>query len=316
MMEEAGGASITDMLVRNGQRHSLYRRTSTRGSTDRTYVLTVARPPIVAEDLGISVSFSTTAPTIGARCRDIVLSLGAIQTPKVLMHSGVGDRAELAKFGIPVVQYLPGVGRNLQDHVSFGCTWEFSEPLAPRNSGSEATMYWKSRPELDAPDLLFCQVEFPVPSERTVARRTSARWTMFAGSHILASHRRLRSAESRSRPRRIAIDAMILFEPGRARRSGPALNSVARLATRRHSVLSFGAKPCRVIWRRRALPDDMRMQPSPTGTRAVPPRWVETRCRLWTDAHRVRCRRAARRRPRSSLRSRPKYSSSLRHHRE
>jgi choline dehydrogenase len=54
-----------------------------------------------------------------------VLSLGAINTPKVLMQSGVGDQAELDRFGIPLVEHLPGVGQNFQDHVALpGLIWE------------------------------------------------------------------------------------------------------------------------------------------------------------------------------------------------
>ncbi len=49
---------------------------------------------------------------------EVVLWLGAIHTPKVLMQSGIGDRAELQRFGIPVVQLLPGVGQNFQDHLA------------------------------------------------------------------------------------------------------------------------------------------------------------------------------------------------------
>jgi choline dehydrogenase len=40
---------------------------------------------------------------------EVVLSLGAIHTPKVLMQSGIGDRTELQRHGIPVVQHLPGL---------------------------------------------------------------------------------------------------------------------------------------------------------------------------------------------------------------
>ena len=47
---------------------------------------------------------------------EVILSLGAIQTPKVLMQSGLGDEVELQRLGIPVVQHLPGVGQNFQDH--------------------------------------------------------------------------------------------------------------------------------------------------------------------------------------------------------
>ncbi|MDC7790067.1 GMC family oxidoreductase N-terminal domain-containing protein, partial [Rhodoplanes sp. TEM] len=216
MMEQVGGAAITDMLVRNGRRHSLY-RAYVRPWLDRPN-LTVLTQALVRRvvfqgrrAVGVELVHNGTPMVIGART-GVVLSLGAIQTPKVLMHSGVGDRRELETFGIPVVQNLPGVGQNLQDHVSFGCTWELSEPLAPRNSGSEATMYWKSRPELDAPDLLFCQVEFPVPSERTAARGVPAHgWTMFAGLARPESRGRLR-LQSTDPAAPLAIDASFLSD--------------------------------------------------------------------------------------------------------
>ena len=144
---------------------------------------------------------------------EVVLSLGAIQTPKVLMHTGIGDETELTRNGISLVQHLPGVGQNLQDHVSFGCTWEYKEPIAPRNSGSEATLYWKSRPDLKAPDLLFCQVEFPVPSERTAARGVPEHgWSMFAGLAQPASRGRLRLRSSDPLAPLI-IDANMMSDP-------------------------------------------------------------------------------------------------------
>jgi choline dehydrogenase len=118
---------------------------------------------------------------IGA-ASEVVLCLGAVHTPKVLMQSGIGDEEELRRLSIPLVQHLPGVGRNLQDHVSFGCIWEYRTPLAPRNTGNEATLYWKSDPSLAAPDLLLCQAEFPVPSAETASLGVPQDgWTMFAG---------------------------------------------------------------------------------------------------------------------------------------
>ena len=50
------------------------------------------------------------------------------------MQSGVGERAELHGFGIPVVQHLPGVGQNYQDHPALGLIWESPLPLIPRNT--------------------------------------------------------------------------------------------------------------------------------------------------------------------------------------
>ncbi len=56
--------------------------------------------------------------TLRAR-RELILSAGALQSPQLLMLSGVGDARELAKFGIAPVHDLPGVGQNLQDHPDF-----------------------------------------------------------------------------------------------------------------------------------------------------------------------------------------------------
>ena len=45
------------------------------------------------------------------------MAAGALQTPQILMLSGVGPAADLAKLGIGVVHDLPGVGQNLHDHL-------------------------------------------------------------------------------------------------------------------------------------------------------------------------------------------------------
>jgi choline dehydrogenase len=80
---------------------------------------------------------------------EVVLSLGAIHTPKVLMQSGIGDEVELQRLGIPLVQHLSGVGQNFQDPSAIACIWEYQKPLAPRNNTGEATFFWKSDPSLD-----------------------------------------------------------------------------------------------------------------------------------------------------------------------
>jgi choline dehydrogenase-like flavoprotein len=59
----------------------------------------------------------------GQRCtaiaeREVILCGGAINSPQLLMLSGIGDPAELARHGIAVKAPLPGVGKNLQDHVA------------------------------------------------------------------------------------------------------------------------------------------------------------------------------------------------------
>src|SRR5260370_31541130 len=115
-----------------------------------------------------------------AAASEVVLSLGAIHTPKVLMQSGIGEQTELQRHGIPVVQHLPGVGQNLQDHPGFSSVWEHQQPLPPRNNGGEATVFWKSGPNLDTPDLPASQAEFPLASAAGAARvrMPEVRWTM------------------------------------------------------------------------------------------------------------------------------------------
>lgn len=217
MMEGAGGASISDILLRDGRRHSLFRAyVGPKVHQQNLTVLTNATVRRVSIESGraTGVEIERSGAVMTVKCRlEVILSLGAMHTPKVLMHSGVGDEAELSRFDIPVTQHLPGVGRNLQDHLSFGCIWELREPVAPRNSGSEATLYWKSRPELDSPDLLFCQVEFPVPSDRTASRGVPAHgWTMFAGLAQPESRGRVRlTGADPSTP--ITIDAGSLSQP-------------------------------------------------------------------------------------------------------
>lgn len=217
MMEGSGGAALSDMLVRNGRRQSLY-RSYVQPWTDRKN-LTVLTGTTVRRVLfqdrrasGVEVQRNGRVLTIGANA-EVIVSMGAINTPKLLMLSGIGDRAELNRFAIPVVQHLPGVGRNMQDHVSFGGVWEYADPIPPRNSGSEATLYWKSRPDLDAPDLLFCQVEFPVPSERTASRGVPEHgWTMFAGLALPKSRGRLR-LRSADPAVPLVIDANMMSDP-------------------------------------------------------------------------------------------------------
>ncbi|KAG8222746.1 hypothetical protein J437_LFUL008144 [Ladona fulva] len=56
---------------------------------------------------------------INGMMKEIVLSGGAVNSPQILLLSGVGPQEDLEKIGIPVIQHLPGVGMNLQNHVAF-----------------------------------------------------------------------------------------------------------------------------------------------------------------------------------------------------
>ncbi|KAJ6620004.1 hypothetical protein B0H10DRAFT_1114433 [Mycena sp. CBHHK59/15] len=58
---------------------------------------------------------------------EVIIGAGAFQSPQLLMLSGIGDRNELAQFGIDTVVHLPGVGTNLQDHDEVASIWTLKQ---------------------------------------------------------------------------------------------------------------------------------------------------------------------------------------------
>ena len=187
MMEGVGGAAILDVRLREGRRLSVF-RAYPFPLMDRPN-LTVLTDALVTRvtfegkrAIGVEIVYEGKTRRIGAQL-EVVLSLGAMHTPKVLMLSGIGDEAELRRLRIPLVQHLPGVGQNFQDHVGIGCVWEYQQPLAPRNNGAEATLFWKSDPRLDTPDLQISQAEVPLCTTETAARfgPPPHSWTLFGG---------------------------------------------------------------------------------------------------------------------------------------
>jgi choline dehydrogenase len=73
--------------------------------------------------------------------REIALCCGAFETPKLMLLSGLGPAEQLATHDIPVVQNLPGVGRNLQDHMLLGVGFESLIPLDPPELLAEAGLF-------------------------------------------------------------------------------------------------------------------------------------------------------------------------------
>jgi choline dehydrogenase len=100
------------------------------------------------------IDFLYNGKTVRAQAtREVILSLGAIHTPKLLMQSGIGDEMELTNAGIALLHALPGVGRNLHDHVAFGCVWENAGKPSPQIPRSQTSCFWKTRGELEAPNI-------------------------------------------------------------------------------------------------------------------------------------------------------------------
>ncbi|HEV8032654.1 MAG TPA: choline dehydrogenase [Stellaceae bacterium] len=127
----------------------------------------------------IGVAFRRGGETHTARAaREIILCGGAVNSPQLLMLSGIGPQQHLAGLGIPVVQNLPGVGQSLQDHYSAPLKLKCRLPITVNDvmqsnvkklkvglqyymfrtgplamCTSPAALFARTRPELASPDI-------------------------------------------------------------------------------------------------------------------------------------------------------------------
>lgn len=118
------GFMLTQMTLRRGSRCStakaFLRPVKNRPNLHIAMHAQVLRVMFNADKRATGVEFLRDGRQQVVRCRrEIVLSAGAINSPQLLMLSGIGPREHLAEFGIPVISDLR-VGDNLQDHVGLG----------------------------------------------------------------------------------------------------------------------------------------------------------------------------------------------------
>lgn len=128
------GLGRMDMTVYKGRRWSaaqaFLRPAQKRGRVELKAKTLVTR--ILFEGRrAVGVEFSRGGRIETARAkREVIVSGGAINSPQILMLSGIGNADELRKLGIPVVQDLPGVGENLQDHIEAYVQYECTKPVS------------------------------------------------------------------------------------------------------------------------------------------------------------------------------------------
>ncbi|RIV83460.1 hypothetical protein D2V17_12765 [Aurantiacibacter xanthus] len=168
-------------LIRDGQREStaknMLRPAMARGNIHLQVDARVAR--IVVENRR-AVGVELTDGRILRARHEVILSAGAVQSPHILMLSGIGPAAHLREHGIAVVHDLPGVGQNYQDHVaspihmetgdmtSYGISWramprnvlQFFNYLLTRKgplAGNvfESVAFLRTDPSLSKPDVQF-----------------------------------------------------------------------------------------------------------------------------------------------------------------
>ena len=127
---------------------------------------------------GVEIERGGSIETISAR-REVILAASSINTPKILMLSGVGPATHLAEHGIDVVADRQGVGQNLQDHLELyiqqastqpitlykywnlfgkawvGAQWLFTKTGVGASNQFESAAFLRSKPGVDYPDIQY-----------------------------------------------------------------------------------------------------------------------------------------------------------------
>jgi choline dehydrogenase len=182
--ERIDGVGMVQLNVRNGWRCSTavgYLKPNLKRKNLQLMTRTHVRRILLEgkRAVGVEVEQGGAVKRIGAR-REVIVSGGAINSPVLLMNSGIGPAAELRQVGVEVRHDLPGVGKNLQDHVQARFTfltrapgtlneiltstrqqalmaleWLFSRSGQLAVGATEGTLFARSSPNEPVPDLQF-----------------------------------------------------------------------------------------------------------------------------------------------------------------
>lgn len=132
------GAGYFQLTTRNGLRCSAakaYLRSGIAGANLCVQSDAHATGLILEGRRAAGVSYLRAGQACQARARrEVVLSAGAIQSPQLLMLSGIGDADALRALGIAPVHHLPEVGRNLQDHLQSRLMYRCTRPITTNDA--------------------------------------------------------------------------------------------------------------------------------------------------------------------------------------
>lgn len=154
------GVAPIQFNIRDGQRISSARAFLTPVENDSNLIVLTgcrARRLIIADGRcrGVEIERDGVVERIVAE-REVVVSAGVFDSPKLLMLSGIGPADDLTRLEIPVVVDLPGVGQNLQDHVYAPLVYSAARRVpdaVPGVAQFHAHMFWPSRSGLVGPNM-------------------------------------------------------------------------------------------------------------------------------------------------------------------
>ena len=253
--EEGGiGFALMNQIIRDGRRQSMARAylypVLSRPNVTVLVNTHVDRLTIAGtRATGVQIATASGPKTIGANT-EVIVSAGGINTPKLLMLSGIGDEAQLRQHGIKTLVNAKEVGRNFQDHILHGgCIWEPKEHIPHRNSAANAAGFLKSQSSLVSPDVNLVQIELPYASE-VVGKEYApppTSWALCAGLVAPKSRGeiRLRSGNPADRP---LVDARFMSHPDDVK------------------ALAFGIEVCREIGNSPAMKDFVKREVAPGKT--------------------------------------------------
>lgn len=130
---ELEGCGIYNLTQKDAKRLSSYRAfvAPIRERSNLTVLTGCEVDSLIVEGQrvsGVALRVDGESLRLGCRC-EVILCAGALGSPQILLNSGIGPRAELEAAGVPVVHELPGVGKNLQEHLDGLITVRSASPL-------------------------------------------------------------------------------------------------------------------------------------------------------------------------------------------
>jgi choline dehydrogenase len=158
--ETLEGVAFCQLTIKDGIRHSAAAAflAPVLGAPNLTLLTGTRAVRLVIEAgrcVGVEVARAVSTAVVRAE-HEVVVCGGTIESPKLLMLSGIGPGPELDRLGLDVVVDLPGVGQNLHDHILSPVIYSSARPVPPAVAGLQqlhAHLFWHSGPGLLVPDL-------------------------------------------------------------------------------------------------------------------------------------------------------------------